>query len=269
MSFTQYAIYHSISSPQTNSFLETRQKPQRIPQRGLNAPSPSRPPRTLSRQDHPQGGRNVLHRNGRLQNLLRTRRKARLHPPGRPETRLRPQTRHRVLPPQADLPSHRTSLRAYPGHRLRSSGRMLRSRHEEVPDQHQLEPGGSERGNHAPGEPNPRCDSLCERRASYAALSSLPRAFYLRGSRTLRQHGHAYRTRLSKRNMQDPIHRPFHRRAARKPNPAPDSHILRGLSRLRRAHLREPNSPDVRIWTPLSWAPWPGRRMYGTHAVRV
>jgi hypothetical protein len=120
----RYLLLHI--TPQTNSSLETRQKPQRIPQRGLNAPSPSRPPRTLSWQDHPQGGRNVLHRNGRLQNLLRTRRKARLHPPGRPETRLRPQTRHRVLPPQADLPSHRTSLRAYPRHRLRSSGRMLR-----------------------------------------------------------------------------------------------------------------------------------------------
>ena len=108
---------------------ETRQKPQRLPQPRQHAPSSSRSPRPRPGQKRPCERRDFLHHDGAsledqhgpridCQTCLR---------PCRHNIRLKPKTGHRMVPLQADLPSHRTSLCPCARDRCRSPCGMSRS----------------------------------------------------------------------------------------------------------------------------------------------
>lgn len=125
----------------TNHIPETRQKPQRLPQPRLHAPSPSRPSRPRPRQIRPHERCNLLHHD--MHHLLRrlrllTRRQTRLRPSGSPLCHLEPETRHRMVPLQANLPPHRAPLRTHPRHRRPPPRLLPRPRHKEILHRHLL-----------------------------------------------------------------------------------------------------------------------------------
>ena len=115
--------------------LETGQEPQRLSQPRQHASSSSRAPLSRPRQIRPRQRRRLLHHHHRLfiRHLgLRLRRQTRLRPGRRHGLDLHTQTRHRMVPLQANLPPDRALVRPHPRHRRHPARRMSRPRHAQI-----------------------------------------------------------------------------------------------------------------------------------------
>ena len=137
--FTVSPLHAPVLNPflfsRLNTIPETWQKPQRLPQPRQYASSPSRSPSSRPRQKRPCERCDFLHHDRagfrdhcgpgvHRQTCLRSCR--------RDISLVDPKTRHRMVPLQANIPSHRTSLCPHTRHGCRPPRRMSRARHEKV-----------------------------------------------------------------------------------------------------------------------------------------
>ena len=250
---------------------ETRQKPKRLPQCRQHAPSPSRSSCPRPGQKRSRQRCDFLHHDRACLGVHhgpRVRSQTCLRPCRGDKCLLEPETGHRMVPLQANLPPHRTSLRPHARHRRRASRRMSRPRHEEI--QHRLkrilEPSA---GDHPAGKPDPRLHPLQRLRSP---LAQMP---FLQTRRPLRRHRPFHRQRrprghpLPRPGLQAPLFHLDRRRPTRTRYPRPNFQVLRRPAHLRRQQLRQPNAPDERLWSPLSGSPGSRRGLLGQGAVRV
>ena len=254
-----------------NLIPETRQKPQRLSQCRQHAPSPSRSSCPRPGQKRSRQRCDFLHHDRACLGVHhgpRVHRQTCLRPCRGDECLLDLKTGHRMVPLQANLPSHRTSLRSHARHRRRAPCRMSRSRHEEI--QHRLhgvlEPSA---GDQPAGKPNPRLHPLQRLRSPIAQVPFLQTRLPLRRHRHLHRQRRLRRHRLPRAGLQTPLLHLVRRGPARTRYPRPNVQVLRRPPRLRRQQLREPHAADERLRTPLPGTPRSGGRLLGPDEVRV
>lgn len=223
--------------PSILTFAETGQKPQRLPQPRQHAPSPSRPACPRPRQNRPHQRRDLLHHDRRRprhrRRTPRTDRQTCLCP-RRSHLRLQhAETRHRMVPTQANLPTDRTSLRPHARHRRRSPRRMSRFRHEEIFHRRLLIPRPNDR-NLPLGKPDPRQHPLQRLRTPLTQMSLLQNHLPVRRSSNFNRHRHTGRHQMPQRRLQASFPYPNTSSTTRTRHSPANEQILRRLPHLRR-----------------------------------
>ena len=251
-------------------YIETWQKPQRLPKPRQHAASPSSTAIPRSRQISSCQRCNLLHNDlcCHLKHLdLRPGCKTSLRTCRRHIPIFLIKTRYRMVSLQADIPPHRASLRAHPRNRLSAISRMPRSRHPQI--FHQLLLHLQRNARNLPArKPDPRLHPLQRRRAPLSPLPLLQIRIRLRRPRRLHRPHHPSRHRLPHRLMQTHLLHPHRRRPTRARHPRPDIHLLRRLAHLRRL-MRHPHAPNERLRPPLPRTRGPRNRLLGPHALRI
>lgn len=242
-------------SPSILTYPETGQKPQRLPQPRQHAPSPSRPPCPRPRQNRPRQRRGFLHHDRRRPrsrcSTPRIDRQTGLCP-RRSHVRFQhAEARHRMVPAQANLPTHRASLRPHARHRRSAPRGMSRLRHEEILHSRLLIPRSNHR-NLPAGKPDSGQYPLQRLRAPHAPMSILQEHLPLRRSSNFNRHRHARRHQMPQHGLQTSLPHPNTSSSTRTRHPPTNEPILRRLPHLRRQLLRQPHAADQRVRTSLS-----------------
>lgn len=158
-----------------------------------------------------------------------------------------------MVPLQADLPPHRTSLCPYARHRRRPPRRMSRSRHKKI--QHRfrcvLEPNAR---NQPARKPNTGFHPLQRLRSTIPPMPFLQTRFPLRRNNPFHRQRHPRRHHLPRFRLQTPFLHVERGSPTRTRDPYANIQVLRRPPRLRRQQLREPHPADERLWTSMSWA---------------
>lgn len=158
-----------------------------------------------------------------------------------------------MVPLQADLPSHRTSLRPYAWHRCRSPCRMSRSRYEEI--QHCFcVVLGPNAGDQPAGKSDTGFSPIQRLCSTNPQMSFLQTCFLLRRHSHVHRQSHPRRCHLPGASLQTPLLHINPSIPTRTCRPHPNIQVLRRPPHLRRQQLREPHAANERLWTPLSWA---------------
>ncbi len=171
-----------------------------------------------------------------------------------------------MVPLQADIPAHRTSLRAHTRHRRSPSRRMSGPGHEKIFHRlfHVKRPNNRDI---APGKPNPGQYPLQRLRSSDAHMSLLQAHLPLRRHSRIDRQRHTRRHQMQQRRLQTSLPHSNSGRAIGTRHPPANEPLLRRLPHLRRQRLRQPHAANERVRASLLGAEGPRGGMSGPHEV--